>query len=124
MKINEIVQPTELCVMDQLPSRKQIKEMTVRWMPGDWNGTALRVHTDTTDFFEIEYGDVVLLDGRPYLIRNSAKEGRFGLDEEIKHWVKRAIDLTHGEMCIVKLHEYVLYKFFRSDPQHEIEGVT
>jgi hypothetical protein len=97
--------------MDQRLSHKQIKEMTVRWMPADWSGSALRVHTDTTDFFDIDYGDVVLLDGRPYLIRNSAKEGRFGLDEEVKHWVKRAIDLTRGEMCLVKL---VFYEKFLS----------
>jgi hypothetical protein len=92
--------------MDQQPSYKQIKEMTVRWMPADWSDSALRVHTDTTEFFDINYGDVVLLADRPYLIRNSAREGRFGLDDEVKHWVKRAIDLGRGEMCIIKLVFY------------------
>jgi serine/threonine protein kinase len=48
----------------------------------------------------------MLLDNRPYLIRNSAREGRFGIDDEVKHWVKRAIDLSRGQMCIVKLVFY------------------
>jgi hypothetical protein len=95
----------------RIPSRKQIEEKAMRWMPADWRAGSLSFHTDTTDFFEIQYGDVVLLNGVPYLIRNSAKEGRFGLDEEIKHWVKRAIDLVREEMCIVKL---VFYEKFRS----------
>lgn len=97
--------------MQQTPSRDKIREMATRWMPADWEGGQLRLHTDTTEFFEVRYGDVVLLDGRPYLIRNSAREGRFGLDDEIKHWVKRGIDLTSGEMCIIKL---VFYEKFKS----------
>jgi hypothetical protein len=51
----------------------------------------------------VEYGDVVLLGGKPYLIRHNAKEGRFGLDDEVKFWVKRAIDLNAGSPKIIKL---------------------
>jgi hypothetical protein len=92
--------------MDQALSPKQIRKIAARWMPADWDISTLRVHTDTTDFFDLEYGDVMLLDNHPYLIRNSAREGRFGIDDEVKHWVKRAIDLTKGQMCIVKLVFY------------------
>jgi len=92
--------------MTQALSRTQIEAMAARWMPAGWNRRGFRVHTDTSDFFGLEYGDVVLLGGRPYLIRNSAREGRFGLDEEVKHWVKRAIDLQRGELCIIKLVFY------------------
>ncbi|NJL59129.1 MAG: hypothetical protein HC887_05260 [Desulfobacteraceae bacterium] len=42
----------------------------------------------------------------PYLIRHNAKEGRFGLDDEVKFWVKRAIDLNTGETKIIKLVFY------------------
>jgi len=80
--------------------------MAARWMPAGWKRSSLRLQTDTTEFFNIAYGDVVQLNGRHYLIRNSAKEGRFGLDDEIKHWVKRSIDLEQGEMCILKLVFY------------------
>jgi hypothetical protein len=36
-------------------------------------------------------------------MRNSVREARFGLEDEVKHWVKRAIDLVTGQMKIVKL---------------------
>lgn len=62
-----------------------------------------RIHTDTTDFFRIEYDDVILLGGKPYLIRHNAKELRFGLEDEVKFWVKRAIDLNDGSLKIIKL---------------------
>jgi len=97
--------------MDEALSRQQIQEMTRRWMPPGWDGRGQKIHTDTTEFFDIAYGDIVLVDGRPYLIRNSAREGRFGLDDEVKHWVKRGIDLISGEMCIVKL---VFYEKFEA----------
>jgi hypothetical protein len=91
-------------------SQQQIHDMAQRWLPAGWKGRRLKVHTDTTEFFDIGYGDVILLDGRPYLIRNSAREGRFGLDDEVKHWVKRGIDLACGDMCIVKLVFYEKFK--------------
>lgn len=92
-------------------SRQQIHAMAMRWMPPGWDGRHMQFHTDTTEFFDIGYGDVVLLENKPYLIRNSAREGRFGLDDEVKHWVKRGIDLTSGAMCIVKL---VFYEKFEA----------
>ncbi len=63
----------------------------------------IKVVTDTSDFFRVDYGDVVVLEGRPYLIRNYEKEGRFGIDEEPKFWVKRAVDLVDGSVKIMKL---------------------
>ena len=65
-----------------------------------------KIYRDTSDFFRIEYGDIVILNDTPYLIRHNAKEGRFGLDDEVKFWVKRAIDLTTGETKIIKLVFY------------------
>ena len=63
----------------------------------------LTVHRDTTNFFSVDYGDVVILENRPYLIRNNEREGRFGLDDEPKYWVKRAIDLGTGRAKVMKL---------------------
>jgi len=48
-------------------------------------------------------GDVVLLEGERLLVGNNTREGRFGLDDEVKHWVKRATDLPTGERKIIKL---------------------
>jgi|WetSurMetagenome_2_1015567.scaffolds.fasta_scaffold201948_3 hypothetical protein len=51
----------------------------------------------------IDYDDVVVPDGRPYLVRNNEREGRFGIEEQQKYWVKRARDLTDGSTKILKL---------------------
>jgi hypothetical protein len=87
-------------------SRSQIAEMAAHWMPENWNPDNLCIHTDSSDFFNVTYGDIFLLPGMPLLIRNNAREGRFGLEDEVKHWVKRAIELPDGNMRIVKLVFY------------------
>lgn len=71
-----------------------------------------RVHTDTTDFFQVQYGDVLLLGGKQYLIRHNAREGRFGLDDEVKFWVKSAIEISSHARKIIKL---VFYERFTAD---------
>jgi len=63
----------------------------------------ISIITDTSDFYRVDYDDVVLLNDRPYFIRNNEREGRFGIDEQQKFWVKRAIDLTDGSTKIMKL---------------------
>lgn len=93
-------------VMHARLSRAEIHAMAERWMTMPRAPQELRVLTDTSDFFRVESGDVLLLNGRPYLVRNSAREGRFGLDDEVKHWVKRSVDLLDGEIRIVKLVFY------------------
>ncbi|MFO7598969.1 MAG: hypothetical protein R6X27_04070 [Candidatus Desulfacyla sp.] len=80
--------------------------MALRWMPSIGQVDGMRFLTDTSDFFNVDYGDILLLDDTPYLIRNNAKEGRFGLDDEVKYWVKRSIDLNSGELKIIKLVYY------------------
>lgn len=84
--------------------------MATRWLPNIPDVHRFRVHTDTTDFFSVEYGDVVLLKDNPYLIRHNAKEGRFGIDDDVKYWVKRAIDLKDGSRKILKLVFYEKFK--------------
>jgi len=89
--------------MSQSFSQDRLRELASRWLPANRDSQPIRVHTNTTDFFGVDYGDVVVVGGRPYLIRNNAKEGRFGLDEEVKHWVKLAIDLEDSSRKVVKL---------------------
>jgi hypothetical protein len=62
-----------------------------------------KVVRDTSEFFHIDYNDVVVLDRTPYLMRNYEREGRFGLEDEPKYWVRRAVDLTTGKIKVVKL---------------------
>lgn len=74
---------------------------------------APRVFTDTTDFYAINSGDVVSLGPKlRFLVGNNAREGRFGLDDEVKHWVKRARNLVTGERNILKL---VFYERFTAN---------
>ncbi len=62
-----------------------------------------RVYTDTTDFTSIDYGDIIAVEGRYFLITSYTKEGRFGVDEQIKPWVPKVEDLATGKNYIVKL---------------------
>lgn len=87
-------------------SQQNLRQMASRWLPPSSGSHHLRIHTDTTNFFNVEYGDVVVLGGKPYLIRHNAKEGRFGVDDEVKFWVKRAIDLKSARLKIIKLIFY------------------
>lgn len=63
----------------------------------------LRVFTDTSSFFGIDRGDVLELNGLSYLITGTMRESGFGLDDEPKYWVKRAIDCRTGGTKIIKL---------------------
>ena len=93
------------------PSQETLKQMVSRWLPPHQAPQRFIIHTDTTNFIRVEYDDVVILDGRSYLIRHNAKEQRFGLEDEVKFWVKRAIDLEDGSLKIMKL---VFYESFMS----------
>ena len=92
-------------------SQENLKRMVSLWLPPQRVPQRFRIHTDTSDFFRVEYDDVVILKGKPYLIRHNAKEQRFGLEDEDKLWVKRAIDLENGSLKIMKL---VFYERFIS----------
>jgi hypothetical protein len=63
----------------------------------------VRIVTDTTEFFQVDVGDVVLLESGAYLVRGHEREGRFGMDDSIKQWVKKAVDLETGGRKVIKL---------------------
>lgn len=62
-----------------------------------------KVFEDTSAFMSIDYGHVLRLAGNDYLVLGTAREGRFGIDDQPKFWVKTALDLTSGERKIIKL---------------------
>jgi len=72
-----------------------------------------RFYTDTSDFTRIDYGDVIHVDNRYFLVVGYTKEGRFGIDEQPKQWVPKVYDLESKERKIVKLvfHETFTLKF-------------
>lgn len=58
---------------------------------------------DTTNYMAIDRDHIVELEGALFLIRGNEHEGRFGIDDQPKFWVKRAIDLQTGRLHILKL---------------------
>jgi len=58
---------------------------------------------ETTDYMSIQAGMILRLEDSDYLVTGEASEGRFGIDEQRKHWVKYVVDLTSGRKMIVKL---------------------
>ena len=61
---------------------------------------------DTTNIMNIYRGQVLLLSERDFFILGDVMEPRFGLEEQPKNWVKRAIDLSDGSLKILKLVFY------------------
>jgi nucleotide-binding universal stress UspA family protein len=84
-------------------SQSELRDMIARYTPHSQIPEKINVITDTSDFFRVDYHNVLILDGHPYLIKNSLREGRFGIDDEPKYWVKRAVDLQNGNAKIIKL---------------------
>jgi hypothetical protein len=64
--------------------------------------TKVNLVHDTSDFFAIETGDVIVLDDREFEVTGNEKERRFGV-EDPKFWVKRVIDKETGERKLAKL---------------------
>lgn len=81
----------------------ELKERIARWIGPDRVPKQFKIITDTSDFYRVDFDDVVILGNRPYLIRNNEREGRFGIDDQQKYWVKRACDLSDGSVKIIKL---------------------
>jgi predicted Ser/Thr protein kinase len=77
---------------------QRIGEMTQREAP-----RRLKIFEDTSQFMSIDVGAVLRLAGNDYLVSGQAREGRFGIDEQPKFWVKSSIDLTTGAKKIIKL---------------------
>ena len=84
--------------MDQSKLESRIKALTGR--PAK---SPLKVVTDTTDFMNIWGGHVIHLVDRFFLVVGDMREGRFGIDDQPKFWVKKALDLESGEEKILKL---------------------
>jgi DNA-binding transcriptional LysR family regulator len=62
-----------------------------------------RILMDRTAYMSIDRDNVVALDDRLFLILANEREGRFGLHDQPKFWVKRALDLETGQKVILKL---------------------
>ena len=62
-----------------------------------------RVFENTSSFMEIAAGSVLRLGGTDYYVTGNACEGRFGIVDQPKLWVKYATDLDDGSHKVLKL---------------------
>ena len=69
-----------------------------------------KIYTDTSDFTSITYGDIIHVDDRYFIIVGHTREGRFGIDSQIKPWVPKVHDLMSGEPYIIKLVFHETYE--------------
>ncbi|MBI4710353.1 MAG: hypothetical protein HY759_04535 [Nitrospirae bacterium] len=82
-------------------TEQELLQMISLWIPPERIPRKVMIK-DTANFFRVDYDDIVVLKGIPYFVRNNEREGRFGLEDEQKFWVKRAIDLLTGRVKILK----------------------
>jgi len=68
-----------------------------------------RIVVDTSEFCDIEHGDIIQVGEKRYEVIRNEKERRFGIDDQ-KFWVKRCIDLDTGEKKIIKLTFFESFK--------------
>ncbi len=69
-----------------------------------------RIFSDTSNFTSIDYGDIIHVDNKYFLIIGYTREGRFGIEEQPKQWVPKVYNLETGETKILKLVFYETYK--------------
>ncbi len=74
-----------------------------------------RIYSDTSDFTRIDYGDIIQIDEKYFLVIGYTKEGRFGIEEQPKQWVPKVYDLETGETKILKLVFYETYKLMMGE---------
>jgi len=82
-----------------------VRELTRQYMPEFPTRYCGTVYTDTTEFMDIGYGDVIAVGGYHYMVLKDECERRFGI-EDPKFWVKRCRELETGERKILKLVFY------------------
>jgi len=82
---------------------ERVRKLLAERVGSDRVPKKFKIVTDTSDFFRLDYNDVLDLGDKLYWVKRYEKEGRFGLDDEPKYWVRRAIDLADGSTKILKL---------------------
>ncbi len=88
--------------------RDRIHSMTGRRLEGD-----IPIFVDSSAYMGICGGSVLRLEDNDYFVLSDTREGRFGIDDQPKFWVKYAVDLTTGARKILKLvfHEQFTITF-------------
>lgn len=83
----------------------EVRDIVARYMPDFSVQHCGRLITDTTEFMNIDHGDVIRLGDKHFLVLRDEAERRFGV-EDPKYWVKRCRELETGDRKILKLVFY------------------
>jgi len=85
-----------------------VKELITKLRPGLSLARYGKIFTDTTDFSNIDHGDVIKINNLHYAVIRDEVERSYGI-EDPKYWVKRCLCLENDERYIIKL---VFYESF------------
>lgn len=77
---------------------QRVEDVTGRRISGP-----LRIWEDTSQYMGICGGMIIRLAGNDYFVTGEANEGRFGIEDQPKYWVKYAVDLKSGRKKVLKL---------------------
>jgi hypothetical protein len=83
---------------NQAELKERISATTGRTIKRD-----VQIFEDTSSYMNIFSGSVLRLGENDYYVINDAREGRFGIDDQPKFWVKYTLDLETGERKVIKL---------------------
>jgi len=83
---------------DNSELKHRIEELTGRRKLGQ-----ISIFEDSTSYMNIFGGSVLRLERNDYFVLGDATEGRFGIDDQPKFWVKNAVDLETGKRKVIKL---------------------
>lgn len=80
--------------------RPRVEELLGRKVPNP------QLYTDTSNVLKPVSGDVLEMEGRRFVLKGMATEGRFGIDDQPKYWVRTALDWEDGSPKVIKLVFY------------------
>ncbi|NDV21737.1 serine/threonine protein kinase [Desulfovibrio sp. JC022] len=84
---------------------KEVRDLIKTHLP-DYSGSRFGdLYTDTTEFMNIDFSDVIKLGDEHFFVSKNEMERRFGLDDP-KYWVKRCKRLENSRHHILKLVFY------------------
>lgn len=84
---------------------KEVRDLINTYLPNYSSSRFGNLYTDTTEFMNIDFSDVIKIGDEHFLVSKNEMERRFGLSDP-KYWVKRCKRLENGQPHILKLVFY------------------
>lgn len=84
---------------------REVHDLIKKFIPEHSISRFGNLYTDTTEFMNIDYSDIIKLHDEHFLVLKNEQERRFGLTDP-KYWVKRCRKLETNEPKILKLVFY------------------